>query len=107
MLNALLSFPYRATLTLFLALLLSSTAYTQCCQYNLVMQDSYGDGWNDGYLEVFVNDTLIGKYAAGGWGSKETFEVCDNDMLRLQYTPGMYEEEYTYRIYHDDCDVSP
>ena len=96
---------HRITLTLFIALLLSSTAYSQCCQYHLVMQDSYGDGWNDGYLEVFVNDTLIGKFAAGGWGSKETFEVCDNDILRLQYTPGMYEEENTYQIYTDAWDA--
>jgi hypothetical protein len=96
---------YHSVIALFILLLFSSTTVGQCCFYHLVMQDSYGDGWNDGYLEVFLNDTLIRKFSASGIGSIETFEVCNNDNLRLKYTSGQYEEENTYQIFNDAWDV--
>ncbi|MBK8833155.1 MAG: hypothetical protein IPN60_20375 [Saprospiraceae bacterium] len=34
----------------------------QCCSYTLLMQDSYGDSWNGGYLEIFRNNTSLGNF---------------------------------------------
>lgn len=75
-----------------------TAAMSQCCNYNLVMQDTYGDGWNDGYLEIFINSVSIGTFNAIGFGSSETFEVCDGDDVTLMYTPGMYENENSYQL---------
>ncbi len=71
----------------------------QCCSYTLLMQDSYGDGWNGGYLEIFRNNTSLGNFWGFGYGSSATIEVCDGDSLRFVYTPGMYENENTYSLY--------
>ncbi len=71
----------------------------QCCSYILMMQDSYGDGWNGGYLEIFRNNTSLGNFWGFGYGSSATIEVCDGDSLRFIYTPGMYENENTYSLY--------
>jgi hypothetical protein len=74
-------------------------AESQDCSYTLSMHDSYGDGWNGGYLSVFVNDELIGNFYASNLGSTETFEVTDGDLLELFYTAGDYENENSYQLY--------
>ena len=28
----------------------------QCCTYSINMHDSYGDGWNGGYLQVYDHE---------------------------------------------------
>jgi hypothetical protein len=74
------------------------------------MQDGYGDGWNGGQLQVFVNNTLVGNFRANNFGSIDSFSVCDNDVVSLNYTSGEYEEENSYQlldetwhvIFHDE-----
>jgi len=85
--------------SLFAILLHTSSAHGQCCTYTLMMQDSYGDGWNGGYLEILRNDTSLGNFWGFGFGSAANFDVCDGDSLRFVYTPGMYENENTYSLY--------
>lgn len=83
-------------LTFLLPILLSGIAHSQCCDYTLVMNDSYGDGWNGGNLDVFVNGDLIGNFAAMEQGSTASFEVCNGDEISLAYDSGEYENENTY-----------
>jgi hypothetical protein len=71
----------------------------QCCTYTLSMHDSYGDGWNGGYLEVFENGTSLGTFYGTGWGSSATISFCTGDSLKFLYTPSMYENENTYELY--------
>lgn len=77
----------------------SCFVWTQCCTYSLTMQDSYGDGWNSGYLRVFVNNTFAGSFYAKESGSVDTFRVCDGNKVELFYTAGDYENENTYQLY--------
>ncbi|MBK6754150.1 MAG: hypothetical protein IPG69_11300 [Flavobacteriales bacterium] len=63
------------------------------------MHDSYGDGWNGGFLEVRLNGTSIGTYAATGFGSTATFTVCNGDELELEYTAADWENENSYQLY--------
>lgn len=63
------------------------------------MQDSYGDGWNGGNLQVRVNGVLIGTFAATGSGSQAVFEACTGDVLQLTYSSADWEEENTYQLY--------
>ena len=69
-----------------------------CCQYTLDMQDLFGDGWNGGELEVFINGSSIGTFSASGTGSTETIDVCDGDAIELNYTAGNWEEENVYTL---------
>ena len=71
----------------------------QCCDHILSMHDSYGDGWNGGVLQVTINGSVIGSFAATGYGSSETFTVCDGDDLQLVYTPQDWENENTYTLF--------
>ncbi|MEZ5197097.1 MAG: CotH kinase family protein [Bacteroidales bacterium] len=72
---------------------------SMACTYTLSMQDSYGDGWNGAFLEVFINDELAGTFTAIEFGSIAGFEINEGDLLDLYYTPGEYENENTYQLF--------
>ena len=72
--------------------------FSFACTYTLNMHDSYGDGWNGAYLEVFINDELIGTFMAEDFGTMEGFEINEGDLLDLYYTAGEYENENTYQL---------
>ena len=74
-------------------------ANAQCCYYKLTMQDSYGDGWNGGFLSVSINGTFNGNYSASGVGSFDSILVCTGDSLNLSYSAGEYENENSYQLY--------
>ncbi|MEO7174447.1 MAG: CotH kinase family protein [Saprospiraceae bacterium] len=84
---------------LFFLLLSVTYAQSQCCTYTLIMQDSYGDGWNGANLEVFINNVSIGNHNAQNFASTDTFTVCDDDSISFLYTEGMYENENSYKLY--------
>lgn len=79
--------------------LLGTDALAQCCDHTLAMQDTYGDGWNGGNLQVRINGVLIGTYSASGNGSITSFEACNGDIILLTYTAGTWEEENSYQLY--------
>ncbi len=64
------------------------------------MQDSYGDGWNGGHLDVFVNGNLTGTFSGSNFASTDTFTVCTGDSVRLRYSSGSYESENTYQLHN-------
>jgi hypothetical protein len=74
-------------------------APAQCCTYTLGMHDSYGDGWNGGYLEVYTNGVLAATCSGTNYFSTDTFTVCNGDTLQLVYTAGIYENENSYQLY--------
>ncbi|MBI4647364.1 MAG: choice-of-anchor L domain-containing protein, partial [Bacteroidia bacterium] len=69
-----------------------------CCSYTLEMIDYFGDSWNGGYLEVYINGNLLGQFYAIGAGSTEYLPVCTGDQVELVYTPGAWEEENEYSL---------
>lgn len=77
----------------------------QCCDYTLVMQDTYGDGWNGAALQVRVNGSVLGTYAAAGQGSSTTFQVCNGDQVQLTYTAGDWEGENLYQLFGPEGNV--
>ena len=75
-----------------------------CC-YTLEMFDSFGDGWNGGYVTVFSNLTSLGQFSATGFGS--TVQLCfvNGDQIRLVYTAGAWEAENTYNFYDPNMNL--
>jgi hypothetical protein len=70
--------------------------YAQCCDYKLIMQDSYGDGWDGATLEVLVNNVSVGVFEAFGSGTTVDIEVCTGDAVALIYNPANWENEHSY-----------
>jgi CotH kinase protein len=70
----------------------------QCCNYKLVMHDSYGDGWNGATLQVLINNLSVGTYSASNYGSTSLISVCNGDAIDLIYTAGSYENENSYEL---------
>ncbi len=82
-----------------LAFIAATSLSAQCCDHHLVMHDSYGDGWNGGQLEVFLNGNSTGVFSATGSGSTSVFTVCDGDVIELNYTAADWENENSYQLY--------
>lgn len=76
--------------------LLHGKLNAQCCEYTVVMNDSYGDGWNGGHLEVIVNGIFLETIAAIDQGSNYIIEVCNGDEIQFEYFGDMYENENTW-----------
>ncbi len=68
------------------------------CTYTLDMQDSWGDGWNGGFLTVLEDGVSIGTFSASGSGTTETFSVSSGATITLNYTSGSWENENTYDL---------
>jgi hypothetical protein len=90
--------------TLIIGLLLSLASEGNACSYTFRLHDSYGDGWNGGYINILVNgvtvasnltlstgygpfvyalnvnhgDIVSATYVAGSWPTENYFEVYDN-----------------------------
>ena len=86
-------------LAVFVFATLFDQARAQCCDHVLMMNDSYGDGWNGGQLSIRINGVSIGVFAATGFGSTEVFTACDGDTIELEYTAADWEGENTYVLY--------
>jgi hypothetical protein len=74
--------------------------HAQCCDYVLLMHDSYGDGWNGGNLTVKINGATIGVFSATQFGSSASFNACNGDNIELTYASGAYENENSYELYN-------
>jgi hypothetical protein len=68
------------------------------CNYTLTMNDSFGDGWNGGFLTVLVNGVSAGVYSAAGSGSTATFSVLSGSTITLNYTSGSWENENSFTL---------
>jgi hypothetical protein len=70
----------------------------QCCDYTIVMNDTYGDGWNGASLDIWVNGDFVNNVAAEESGSNFSFEVCNGDEILMDYESGEYENENTWYL---------
>ena len=68
--------------------------------FTLVLTDSYGDGWDGAFMDVYINGGLV--LEAITVASSEdifTLAVDDGDFVETVYTSGSYESEHSYAIY--------
>jgi len=78
------------------------------CDYTLVLDDSYGDGWNGGQLDIYINGVLFQLNATvascGGFGNVPcqniiTLPVIDGDLITLFYSAGSWNSENTITMF--------
>ena len=71
------------------------------CVINITLEDSYGDGWNGGKMEVVdaLTNSLLGTFTLTSGGS-ETFtpEFCIGREINFVYTAGSYSYENGWTI---------
>jgi hypothetical protein len=70
----------------------------QCCDYTLILQDEYGDGWNGAELEVFINAESFGVFSAEEFGNNVLLPTCNGEEITLNYSTGEYENENSYLL---------
>lgn len=78
-------------------------ARTDCsegsCSLQIVMHDSYGDGWNGDAITGYLNgsENFTATLSSGSYG---TYEACmtDNDQLTLVWTRGSYPSETSFEV---------
>ena len=72
-----------------------------CGAFTIELYDSWGDGWNGGYLEVLVNGNITQTLTMqGGSGPDQFFiSVDSSDVIDLLYIPGGWPEENSYIVY--------
>ncbi len=75
----------------------SISSEKSCCDLTINMFDSWGDGWDGGFLTVDINGTVT-NYAAIGFGSSVTIPFCDGQNIDVSYTSGSWENENSYSI---------
>lgn len=71
------------------------------CTYTLTMEDSWGDGWNGGFITLFEEGVERGTFSATSALTVATFEVVSGSTFTINYTSGSFENENTYTLTDD------
>ena len=69
------------------------------CQITIEGEDSYGDGWNGGYITVFQNNEVVDTFVVSDETYAKAITVCSNYPVVLQWNEGSYDDEVSFTIY--------
>ena len=73
------------------------------CTYTFNLTDSYGDGWNGGYLDIQQNGISVGTVGlTSGSTGTETINLCDDISTSLIWIAGSYAEEPGFSLVAPD-----
>ncbi|QQS29319.1 MAG: hypothetical protein IPM47_21250 [Sphingobacteriales bacterium] len=73
------------------------------CTYSICLSDTYGDGWNGGYVNVVVNGSTVlsGTTLGSGLGPAcYNFTVSSGQTIVVNYFAGSWAYENYYRVYN-------
>jgi hypothetical protein len=70
------------------------------CDFTINLQDSYGDGWNGAYLEVYQSGILVETNITLASGSTGTLtgSFCDETYTEVVFYGGSYDGEISFNI---------
>ncbi|MDR2971094.1 MAG: DUF2436 domain-containing protein [Bacteroidales bacterium] len=69
------------------------------CNIKIVMDDSYGDGWNGALITVTVNGQNYGTATCSGYSSTATILIPSGN-VDLTWTKGSYDSECSFKIFN-------
>ena len=73
------------------------------CTYTFNLTDDYGDGWNNGTLEVLQNGIHVTTFGlSSGSSATETVALCDNLSTSLVWHAGSFEYEAGFSLIGPD-----
>lgn len=73
-------------------------AGSEVCQYTIDLTDTWGDGWNGGYLQVITSAGSTDYTLATGTVGQETFSVPVGEPFTIQWFPGAWLNEVGYTV---------
>ena len=75
-----------------------------CGLFTVRLFDSFGDGWDENFISVEVNNTIVDSITVEFGFGPETFQipVDSNDIVNLTYNGGSWENEDSYEVYYND-----
>ncbi len=82
-----------------------ASAQESVCLYQICLTDDFGDGWNGGTVDVFVNAIPVysGLTILSGSGPEcHPISVNTGDAITVDYTGGAWPYENEYHIYDSD-----
>ncbi|MEZ4956171.1 MAG: T9SS type A sorting domain-containing protein [Saprospiraceae bacterium] len=70
------------------------------CAYTFVLEDNFGDGWNNAFLSVLHNgeETILTVDYSAGFGATFELPFFSGLPVCISYTPGFFENEVSYNI---------
>ncbi len=72
------------------------------CDFTFNFDDTWGDGWNGSYIDLFIDGVYFGTYTmATGTTITHIVSIPAGSTYELFYSPGFYENEVSYEIL--DC----
>ena len=78
-------------------------AASEQCTYTFNLMDSFGDGWNNGSLDVQQNGVTIANLTIeSGSSATETVNLCDNMSTSLVWNTGNYDSEVSFTVVGPD-----
>src|SRR5690349_21425749 len=80
-------------------------AQTPGCQYTLIMQDVYGDGWNGGTLTINSGPLSTQFTLVTGFADTVTFDIIEGQPLTFNWVQGAFLYEVSYTILDNACGV--
>jgi hypothetical protein len=73
------------------------------CEYTMVFNDSYGDGWNGAFVSFVQDGSVLGSFTLGdGSFGTDVVELCDGYETSLVWTAGAYDSECGFELYDPD-----
>jgi hypothetical protein len=75
------------------------------CDYTIALLDTYGDGWNNGKLDVLVNGIVVLNditLSSGPGPVSFNFTITGNSQITTVFIPGSYPTEPFYYIYNSE-----
>ena len=81
----------------------SLTIAGSCGIFKIALLDSYGDGWNGGYVDIEVNYSITQTVTLQTGSGPEYFDipVDSGDVINVLYTPDNWDDENSYEIYNE------
>ncbi|MEO9533003.1 MAG: PKD domain-containing protein [Crocinitomicaceae bacterium] len=73
-------------------------AGSEVCQYTINLTDTWGDGWNGGYLQVISSAGTVDYTLNTGTSGTETFSVPVGENWSIQWMPGAWLNEVGYTV---------
>ena len=92
-------------ITLLLSFLLTIFITKAQCDYYVVMQDAYGDGWNGAQLDMSINGVVMTSFTvscAAATADSASYSTYTGDNVEFYFISGSWDTEITFQIFAPD-----